>query len=174
MATYTAGALAPSSALYAPAPIVAYLGNAILATPPPNAVRPIIANMSPAAGSTILSTQPVAWDVTDDLGQLARAEILALFDDGTYDVAHDGGGSFAAAYAALSTRGAIAGGYHDVVMRAGGWKGTTLRFRLVVYDQAGNEATPIEYVFTVTQVPTSSPSPILIGSGGGGVGLGLD
>lgn len=98
---------------------------------------PTISNIAPAPGTAISRADPIFFDVTDDLNMIRRAVLCAKFSDGTYEVIHDGE-SFAQGYASLSTRTAIANGWHYRVRRTAGWpSGPTLV--PFITDTSGNE-----------------------------------
>lgn len=79
-------------------------------------IVPTVTVVSPAVTEGISSTTPIVVDVTQ-----ATALISASFPGlSTYEVVHDGT-SFAPAYAALSSRTAITGGFRYTLLRQQGW-----------------------------------------------------
>lgn len=102
-------------------------------------VPPEVAFVSPAPGTTLLPTDQIVFDVTDNLDELGRAWV-ALANNATGDVEllHDGS-SFTPRYAALSSRVAIVDGFRFTVRRTGGWpSGSTITVRVFAVDQDGN------------------------------------
>lgn len=105
----------------------------------PDTTAPVVSNVSPTAGTELARTDPVFFDVTDDSATFRRILVTASFEDGVAEVVHDGD-SFAARYAATSTRTPIASGYRYRVRRTGGWPyGPTIRAYAI--DTSGNENT---------------------------------
>lgn len=87
---------------------------------PPDTTAPVVANFSPAPGSTIARVTAVEFDVTDETG-LALLDIKVLYSDtGEKEVAFDEDG-FSARFSGKSTKTAITGGWHFKLVRAGGW-----------------------------------------------------
>jgi len=82
---------------------------------------PVVSNFVPAAGSNILSSTPVGFDVTD-AGPIRRVIILARYPiAGLTEAVHDGT-DFGLQYSNISnTRNPIAGGYTYTILRNGGW-----------------------------------------------------
>lgn len=98
---------------------------------------PVVANLSPAAGSSLGPFDPVAFDVTDAAG-LRRVVVYAVqLPGGPWEVVH-ANDVFAPGYQRGSSRTAITNGYHYVVARDAGWIAPpTLAVDAV--DTAGNE-----------------------------------
>lgn len=120
-----------------------------------NDVPPVIDNFSPAVASTILRTDHIAFNITDDIDELARVVIMAEFSSGKSEVVWDGS-AFVAPYAS-ATRTPIALGYSfDLVRTAPGWLAAGLTLRVIAHDDDGNEATPVTYAFTVSN-PATGP-----------------
>jgi hypothetical protein len=97
----------------------------------------VVSNFAPPLGSALARTDPVFFDVTDNLGALRLVHLSAKFADGTYEVIHDGT-DFAAGYATLSTRTAITNGFRYRVRRSAGWISGPTIVPLAI-DTAGNE-----------------------------------
>lgn len=108
--------------------------------PPPAAdtIDPVIDNFSPANGTTVVASDPVFLDVTDDSG-LFRRVIIAVTQGDVTELAHDGD-TFLPPYDAISTRINIANGFQYRLRRAGGWN-ADVTVRAFAIDLAGNEAT---------------------------------
>lgn len=111
-------------------------------TPPaPVATPPVVAVVSPAAGSAITAFTPLVFSVTDDTGLFRRIIVVADFPYiGIREVVHDGD-TFGPTYSeAVNTRSTISGGYQYSVTRDGGWPASP---RLIPYaiDREGTENT---------------------------------
>jgi hypothetical protein len=99
---------------------------------------PVIGNFSPALGTSISRSTPIAFDVTDDSGSFRRVFITASFGvDNAAEVVHDGS-AFRGPYVAQSTRGLIANGFRFTCARSGGWPGRPT-FEIHPIDMMGNE-----------------------------------
>lgn len=85
----------------------------------PDVTPPVVALVSPSAGSAITRDTEIVIDVTDAVG-LATAPLFASYPSGAYDVVHDGVAF--ATYYAISSRAAISGGYRYKLRRVGGWR----------------------------------------------------
>ena len=107
-----------------------------------DSTSPVVSNFTPALGSSILSTTPLGFDVTDNSGSFRRIVVGALFASlGLQEVVHDGV-SFMPNY--TGTCVGIANGFRYLVSRAGGWPlaspTTTVTFNVWAIDKGGNEA----------------------------------
>lgn len=102
---------------------------------------PSIGNFVPSAGSAILSTTVIQFDVTDNMSLFRRILVTARFPNGSHEVVHNGD-TFTATYnSGDNTRSVIAGGYRYTVRRNGGWTiGSNPTFFIYAIDFAGNEA----------------------------------
>lgn len=118
----------------------------IVVVVPPNAVAPLVSNVSPPTGTPIARSAPVFFDVTDDSGLFRRVIVTATFQDkplngtyvdGTVEVVHDGD-TFSAAYGQGALRTLITNGFHYRVQRVGGWPFAPT-IRAYAIDQSGNE-----------------------------------
>lgn len=108
---------------------------------PVDATAPVVSNVSPAAGSTIDADTPIEFDVTDNEGTFARVFVSVLNEDtGVEEVAHDGD-AWNGLYVASSTRTLIGAGMHYVLLREGGWPGSSMSLRVRAIDSDGNEGT---------------------------------
>jgi hypothetical protein len=115
-------------------------GNLLVFEAPvvPDVSPPAIANMNPPAGSTIGRTTKIAFDVTDN-DLLRRVLVVASYAaTGRAELVHDGT-SFRAPFATLSARSGVAGGYHYLVGRSGGWANPPT-IEIFAFDVSGNEA----------------------------------
>jgi hypothetical protein len=117
-------------------------GNAAYTRSPPRVLAdttaPVVGSVSPPAGTAIQTTDPLSFDVTDDSGAFRRV-LVCVVQDGTTEVAHDGT-SFLGNYAGgSSSRTAISGGFHFVILRDGGWIASPT-VRVFAIDLQGNEA----------------------------------
>lgn len=110
--SFTAG----GQGFYAPTVSVFMLGSGDPAPTPP-----VVANISPAPGTTLQPGDLISFDVTDDSGAFRRILVAAAFGAlPTRELVHDGD-TFAPLYAAGSSRTAVEGGFRFVLRRAGGW-----------------------------------------------------
>jgi hypothetical protein len=125
------------------------LGAFSVLTEPRDAIPPTIGSWSPLPGSTIANTDPIVFRVTDNLGEVLRAVVIAEFSTGVHEVVHDGDG-FAPSFSSGSTRTPIANGYEFSIVRSPGWAGPGLVVSVFAADFDGNEATPTGYAFTVS------------------------
>jgi hypothetical protein len=111
----------------------------ILPETPADTTAPSVANFTPASGSAISRTTPIAFDVTDDSGQFRRIFVVATFAaTGACEVIHDGE-RFRGFYAANSSRMLIAQGFRYTVARTGGWPAAPI-IQTFAMDASGNEA----------------------------------
>ena len=123
---------------------------------PEREIAPPVVTVTPAASSTILRTDSLSFSATDDLGVFARIAVLVLGSTGATEVAFDGT-AFSAAYSAGSSVTAISNGYDFVVARgSNGWQTSGVTIRILAIDASGNEASPIDYSYTVSN-PSSAP-----------------
>lgn len=106
---------------------------------PGDQTPPVVSGITPAGGSTITPTTPVAFDVTDTVALRKTIVMVGFASAGVLEVAYDGA-AFGPAYAAASSRSVIAGGAHYSLLRAGGWPAADLSVRVVAIDTGGNEA----------------------------------
>lgn len=101
-------------------------------------IAPVISNMVPSAGSSIVRTASIQFDVTDNLGGLRRVPIYVKYPSiGLWEVIYDGV-NFSPGFSAGSSRTAIANGYRFVVARTGGWLASPT-LSTTPYDTFGNE-----------------------------------
>ena len=98
---------------------------------------PQIVNFTPTPGIPIGRLQPIAFDITDDVGTFVLVVVFVRFPDGTYEVIYDGDG-FAPRYAASSAVTAINCGFHFSVRRLGGWIGSPVVIEVKAVDEDGN------------------------------------
>lgn len=100
-----------------------------------DSVPPVVDNISPASGSSILPTGTVSFDVTDETSLAYHAVFAYYPSTGDYDVVFDGD-SFTQRYIG-SGRVAIANGFRYTLARSSGWQASpTIRVRAV--DGGGN------------------------------------
>jgi hypothetical protein len=116
--------------------------------PTPTPFDPVIGSWSPSVGSTVDRGDPIAFEVTDPDGNLARVIVTVEFPWGS-EVIHNGDG-FSPAYDDGSTRTAIANGYAFSLERDVGWGGPAMTIGIYAADTTGQEATPTSYAFTVS------------------------
>lgn len=111
-----------------------------IANPPTvDETAPIISNFVPPIGTEIGRTDPIQFDVTDDI-ELVSVYITARYEDGTSECVWDHD-SFQARFLAGSSRVAITDGYRFVLRRAGGWLSTPIIIDIVAVDGGGNVTT---------------------------------
>lgn len=101
------------------------------------AVEPQIANFAPGGGIPISRLTPIAFDVTDDTGDLVIVFVTARMPDGTCETIWDGE-AFTPRYAATSACTASTCGLRFTVRRAGGWTQTPVRIDVVAVDPDNN------------------------------------
>lgn len=101
-------------------------------------ISPTVDNFSPANGSTIEGTDPIRFDVKDNLALLSGIFVYVDPGDGQPEAVYDlAAGAFLGTYANLSTTTSIDGGLSFSVRRFSGWVGNvTVTIRVV--DSAGN------------------------------------
>lgn len=95
---------------------------------------PIISNVSPAAGSSLVPNAPWSFDVTDPDG-LKRVIVMCKLRSDVF-VVHDGD-AFTDRFSG-STRTAIANGFRFQILHRGGWREAP-EFSVIGYDVNGNE-----------------------------------
>jgi len=105
------------------------------AGPSPN--PPIVSAVTPDLAARILPDTELGFTVTDADGDLHSVMVFALFDDGSYEVIHDGT-SFAPRYLQNSVRVAVVNGFRYRLRRVGGWP-TAPRLRVAAFDTSLNE-----------------------------------
>lgn len=105
-------------------------------TPADVAGRPTVSVVSPSAGATIVSTQSITFNATDD-GTFRKVLAFAKFANGVHELVHNG--SSFSPYYANSSRSVISGGFQYVVNRSGGWPTGAIAFEVVAIDTQGNE-----------------------------------
>jgi hypothetical protein len=82
---------------------------------------PVIANMTPAPGTSISGSQVIEFDVTDDTGFSVLVITLSVPSKGISEVIHSGT-MFGSRYAGVANvRTPISFGYHYELLRDGGW-----------------------------------------------------
>ncbi len=117
-------------------------GPIVIFSRPDNA-PPVVSNFLPTLASAISPTTAISFDVIDDSGLFTRVIVTATQAD------HDtglvlseelvyNGGAFATRYSGSNIT-SIAGGYHVVIRRTGGWLGN-LTINTYAIDRGGNEA----------------------------------
>lgn len=107
--------------------------------PAVDAVPPVVANVTPAAGTPLDPAQAVSFDVTDDTGLFRRILVTVRYAaTGQTEVVHDGD-SFLGFYQVACTRDPITDGYHYSILRDGGWPSSPT-LRVFAFDRGGNEA----------------------------------
>lgn len=107
--------------------------------PPADTTPPAVGNFQPAPGTPVSRGTSIAFDVTEDSGNLQRVFVVAFFPTtGATEVIHDGD-AFRGFYAASSARTMIAGGFRYNVLRTGGWPAAPT-IQTFAIDRAGNEA----------------------------------
>lgn len=105
----------------------------------PVVIPPYVTNVTPATSVPLYKHEPVSFDVLDD-GSFRRILITARFTIfNEAEVVHDGD-NFTMLYAAGSTKTAIAGGYHFVLLRSTGWPSEP-RITPYAFDTTGQENT---------------------------------
>lgn len=103
---------------------------------PPDTTAPTVTLVSPS-DRQLSASEAVVFDVVDNEGDFARIIFAVAFPSlGTTELAHDGG-NFIDAYAASSTRIAIANGWRYSLIRSGGWRASP-RARVFATDGSGN------------------------------------
>jgi len=107
--------------------------------PEPDLTPPFVGNFDPPAGTAILKTTPVSFDITEESGEFGRIFVVAFYAaTGVSELIHDGDG-FRGYYAATSSRQVIAGGFRYTVLRSRGWPSAPT-IQTFAVDRAGNEA----------------------------------
>lgn len=109
--------------------------------PTPDETPPEVGNLSPAPGTPITTTTPLAFDVTDDSGAFRRVLLAVAFTTGSLagvtELVHDGD-AFVGHYSVGCSRTPIAGGFRYTILRAGGWPASPT-LRVFAFDRSGNE-----------------------------------
>lgn len=101
---------------------------------------PVISNVTPTSATNILGTQVVSFDVTDSESGFRRIIIKMFYDDGTWDLVHDGDNFGPKFQGAANTRTGIARGFHYTILMDGGWKiGNNPHLTPYAIDTGGNE-----------------------------------
>lgn len=131
-----------------------------------NVVPPVVSSVSPTAGSSISRTQAITFNVTDLSPGLGRVVVLAYHGSLFFEVVHDGT-SFKTPYSASSTRTAITDGFaFSIVHNVPGWPNAALTLRIIAVDGDGNESTPVDRSWTVTNpAPTGrddTTAPVIV------------
>lgn len=101
-----------------------------------DAIPPTTNSFSPAVASVVGPTDFIAFTTTDNAA-LLRSLVLVSYPDRSYHVVHDGD-AFSAAFAGLSTRTAVTGGYAFSVRPNNGWAAAPT-LRIISTDLSGNE-----------------------------------
>ena len=103
-------------------------------------IRPVVDNLSPAAGASIGQLDPITFDVTDDSGEFTRILVVAFYaQTGIEEVVHDGE-IFRGLYANTnSSRAVIANGFKYTIVRTGGLFPGNVTFRAFAIDKEGLE-----------------------------------
>ena len=102
-------------------------------------VPPTIGDFEPEPGTTISSTQSIAFSLVDETGTFHALIVGVAFEsESRYDVVHDGA-EFGPDYR-NSTRETIANGFRYTVIRRQGWTSQP-RFRVIGVDGGGNTVT---------------------------------
>lgn len=101
---------------------------------------PIITNVTPANLSNILKTTVVGFDATDTESPFRRIVIKMFYDDGTWDLVHDGD-TFGPKFQNPScTRVSISQGFRFTILMTGGWSiGNNPHLTPYAIDTGGNE-----------------------------------
>lgn len=101
---------------------------------------PIITNVTPASAANILKTQVVSFDVTDSESPFRRIIVKMFYDDGTWDLVHDGDNFGPKFQGPSNTRTGISHGFHLTILMDGGWKiGNNPHLTPYAIDTGGNE-----------------------------------
>lgn len=126
--------------------------NATITNPP---AAPVIGNFSPSDGSTIVRSDSISVDVTDDEGRtaLALVTIEATLADGSTLVVYDGS-SFPGHFSAGSSRSNISNGYRYTFAHDGaGFPSSTLDFKIVAVDAQGRTTISTSYNLVISNPP---------------------
>lgn len=128
---------------------VATTTAAFTVTNPPAA--PVVGTFSPSAAASILRTDALTFNVTDETS-LASIVIWMAQGSDPAEIVYDG--SFIAPYAASSTRNNISDGYSFSLVRTAGWQRSAITLTVRAIDGQGNVTTTTA-AFTVTNAPSS-------------------
>lgn len=105
----------------------------------PTPVPPVVANVSPAAGTEISPGSALEFDVTDDSG-FRRILLKASFDGiPGWELVYDGD-AFDPRYSTSSAVSSIAGGKHFSLMRDGGWPAAPTVTPFAIDDEGAENA----------------------------------
>jgi hypothetical protein len=107
--------------------------------PPVDSTDPVISNFVPPIGTVIGRTDPIQFDVTDEI-ELASIFIIARYNDGSAECVWNNT-SFLPRFLAGSSRVPITDGYRFTVRRTGGWITTPIIVDIVAVDTSGNVTT---------------------------------
>lgn len=102
----------------------------------PADVPPVVTLVSPTVGSTIGPTDPIVFDLTDDLSLVARI-IIVQYPDGTWEGAWNGT-SFSGRFS-TSTVGSITGGSRVTLRRTPQWQQSPT-IEVIAVDSGGHLA----------------------------------
>lgn len=106
--------------------------DGLITMPSTDRVNPVIAVVSPAAGSTLAAQSTTITVSVTDVSPLKRVIIFASYSDGTpAEMVYDGT-SFTASYS-TSVRGTITGGYNYALNRVSGTYGWRSNPTISVY-----------------------------------------
>lgn len=106
------------------------------APPPTDTTPPEVTNFSPAGTTAIESDQIIEFDITDSVS-LATVILFASFPSGIVEMVHDNTGFRGNYVGDVNSRTVIAGGWHYMIRRVGGWEETpSLEF--IPVDSSGN------------------------------------
>jgi hypothetical protein len=120
---------------------------------------PVIGSYVPIPGTLLDLGDTIQLDVTDTDADLASQEIIAYYDDGTFETVWNG--SFAVAFTG-STRTAITNGFRFVIGRVIGWPSTVVVLEVRALDSAGNLATDTNgWPTTFVPTPVGVDPPII-------------
>lgn len=122
------------SSISATATLTSVLGAGSGVTP--DEIAPQVTNISPAADSEITPTQAIQFDITDETGLSGLLPMVHYPTLGRRELIHDGT-NFIGAYASLSTRSIIAGGFRYTVRHESGWPDSPT-FYPYAFDGGGN------------------------------------
>lgn len=128
----------------------------LVITDPP-ASAPYVDSFSPADGSSISKTTPVAFDVHDDT-ELGAVHVYVTYGSGAVELLYDGT-DFLGGYAATCSTSGIGDGLSFDLGPASQWQDADTVFTIVAYAASGATSTTT-YSLTVTDPPavdTSAP-----------------
>lgn len=133
--------------------VVAYPGA-------PETTAPVLSGVSPVTGSTILATDALDFNVTDNLGELSAITVSIIFGSGLAEVVYDG--SFRGEYVASSTKTPIANGFAFHIIRAAGWSNAAVSIRVVAVDNDGNALVSTFASYTCSNPTGSVPATVTL------------